>query len=73
MLDFTKKNARCFVYNDVKNENGKRLLEYMQECRMQTLNTRFRKRKGKLWTHTLPCGKKSQIDYILIQGGKTVH
>ena len=30
------------------------------------LNTRYWKCKGKLWTHTLPCGKKSHIDYILI-------
>ena len=35
-----KKDARCSVYNDVTNENGKRLLDYMLECRLQSLNTR---------------------------------
>ena len=41
-------------------------LHYMQKCRLQAVNTRYRKRKGKLLTHTLPCGKKSKVDYILI-------
>ena len=35
-----KKDTRCSVYNDVTNENGKRLLDYMQECRLKSLNTR---------------------------------
>ena len=35
-----KMDARYSVYNDVANENGKRLLDYMQECRLQSLNTR---------------------------------
>ena len=64
---FGKKDARCFVYKDVTNEKGKILLGYMQEYRMEALYTRYRKCKGKLWTHTLPCCKKSQIDYILIK------
>ena len=59
---FGKKDARCSAYNNVTNENGKRQLDYMQECRLQALNTRYRKREGKLLTYTLPCGKKSQID-----------
>ena len=59
---FGKKDARCPAYNNVTNENGKRQLDYMQECRLQALNTRYRKREGKLLTYTLPCSKKSQID-----------
>ena len=35
-----KKDARCSIYNDVTNDNGKRLLDYMQECRLKSLNTR---------------------------------
>ena len=38
----------------------------MQNCRLQALNTRCIKCKGKLWTHTLKCGTKTQIDYVLI-------
>ena len=33
-----KKDARCSVYNDVTNENGKRLLDCMLVCRFQSLN-----------------------------------
>ena len=35
-----KKDARCSVYNGATNENGKRLLDYILECRLQSLNTR---------------------------------
>ena len=35
-----KMDARYSVYYNVSNENGKRLLDYMQECRLQSLNTR---------------------------------
>ena len=65
MLGFAKRmpDALHATMLQMKMENK---LHYMQKCRLQALNTRYRKRKGKLWTHTLPCGKKSQIDYILI-------
>ena len=43
---FDKKGVRCFVYNDVTNENGKRQLDFMQECRTEALNTGYRKRKN---------------------------
>ena len=33
---------------------------------MNTLNTKFKKRKGKLWTYSYPNNAKAQIDYILI-------
>ena len=38
----------------------------MQDCRIQALNTTYIKRRGKLWTQTLPCGMKTQIHCILI-------
>ena len=47
-----KRDAIGSVYNDTTNENGQRLLDYMQDCRLQALNTRYIKCKGKLWTHT---------------------
>ena len=61
-----KSDAKGSVYNVGTNENGRRLLDYMQECGLKALNNIYRKRKGKLWTHILPRGSKSQIDYILI-------
>lgn len=30
------------------------------------LSTKYIKHKGKIWTHTLTCGMKREIDYILI-------
>ena len=38
----------------------------MQDRRLEALSTRYIKRKGKLWTQTLKCGTKTQIEYILI-------
>ena len=35
-----KKDARCSVYKNVTSENEKRLLDYMLEYRLQSLNTR---------------------------------
>ena len=40
----------------------------MLDYRLQTLNIRHIKRKGKLWKHILRlCGMKTQIDYTLIK------
>ena len=32
---------------------------------MLCINTRFRKRKGKLWTHTYPNGDRAKLDYMM--------
>ena len=58
--------AKGSVYNKNTNENGQLLLNYVLECNLKPLNTSFKKREGKLWTHTSPSGAKCQIDYILI-------
>ena len=59
-------DAKGSVYNKHTNENGQLLLNYLLECNLKPLNTSFKKREGKLWTHTSPSGAKCQIDYILI-------
>ena len=59
-------DAKGSVYNKHTNENGQLLLNYVLECNLKPLNTSFKKREGKLWTHTSPSGAKCQIDYILI-------
>ena len=33
---------------------------------MLCINTRFQKRKGKLWTHIYPNGDRAQLDYMII-------
>ena len=58
--------AKGSVYNKNTNENGQLLLNYVLECNLKPLNTSFKKREGKLWTHTSPSGAKCQIDYIVI-------
>ena len=48
-----ERDAIGSVYNYKINENGQRLLDYIQDCRMQALNTRYIKRKREtLGTHT---------------------
>ena len=63
-----KSDAEASVYNAVTNESGRRLLDYIQECGLNGLNTIYRKCKGKLCKHISPKGLKSQIDYALING-----
>jgi len=48
------------------NANGIALLTLLEECNMALLNTRFQKRKEKLWTFLYPNGEAAQLDYILI-------
>ena len=48
------------------NRNEEHLTDFTQENRLTFLNTKFQKRKGKLWTYTYTNNPKSQIDYILI-------
>ena len=59
-----KNNKFCF--HDTPNRNGELLAEFSIENRLQCLNTKFQKRKGKLWTYSYPNNTKAQLDYILI-------
>ena len=45
---------------------GEHLTDFTLEKRLICLNTKFQKRKGKLWTNTYAKTAKAQIDYILI-------
>lgn len=48
------------------NRNGKLLEELLLERRLEITNTRFQKRKGKLWTYLSDMNQsKSQIDFII--------
>jgi exonuclease III len=56
-----------YTYHQSTNTNGKFLLEHALECDMLINNTRFEKKKGKLWTLISDLsGRKSRIDYILV-------
>lgn len=56
-----------YTYHEKTNGNGKLLLNMAEETNMMITNTRFQKRKGKLWTFISDMnGSKTQIDYIMI-------
>ena len=55
-----------FSLHNSSNRNGKHLTDFTQENRLTCLNTKFQKRKGKLWTYLLANNAKAQVDYIFI-------
>ena len=55
-----------FSLHNSSNRNGEHLSDFTLENRLTCLNTKFQKRKGKLWTYTYANNAKAQIDYILI-------
>ena len=61
---FCKKDARCSVYNDVTNENGKKSIGLLAGLQIASILDTGNVKE--YYGHTLPSGKKSQVDYILI-------
>ena len=55
-----------FTMYKESNRNGEHLEKFLLENGMYCLNSRFRKKEGKLWTHCHPNGSKSQIDFLLL-------
>ena len=55
-----------FSLHNSSNRNGEHLTDFTLENRLTWLNTKFQKRKGKLWTYTHANNAKAQIDNILI-------
>ena len=55
-----------FSLHNSSNRNGKNLTDFTLENRLTRLNTKFQKRKGKVWTYTYANNAKTRIDYILI-------
>ena len=53
-------------YHEATNRNGEHMFNFTNENSLICLNTRYQKRKGKLWTFTHPNGAKAQLDYLLI-------
>ena len=62
-------NARVkgqWSYHNATNRNGEKLEELVEEKKLWVAGTKFRKKKGKLWTYRGPNGYTSQIDHIII-------
>ena len=56
---------KCSLHNS-SNRNGEHLTDFTLENRLTCLNTKFQKRKGKLWRFTYANNTKAKIDNILI-------
>jgi len=55
------------TYHQKTNKNGQLLIDLALECNMLIANTKFQKKKGKLWTYISSMNEsKSQIDFVLI-------
>ena len=53
-----------FTYTS--NRNGEDLEHFLIENGLLCINTRFQKRREKLWTDTYPNGDRAQLHYIMI-------
>ena len=58
-------NYKFSLYN-LSNRNREHLTDFPLENRLTCLNTKFQKKKGKLWTYTHTNNTKGQIDYVFI-------
>ena len=55
-----------FSLHNLSNRNWEHLTNFAQENRLTCLNTKFQKRKEKLWTNTYANNTKALIDFIFI-------
>ena len=61
-----KNENNKFSQHNLSNRNGEHQTALLLENELTCLNTKFQKRKGKLWTYTGTNNAKAQIDYILM-------
>jgi len=54
------------TYHQTTNRNGYHLLDFATENGLCILNSKYPKRRGKLWTFEHPNGSKAQLDYMLV-------
>ena len=54
------------AYHDETNRNGEHLHHFLIENELICLNTHYRKRKGKQWTHKYPNGVLAQLDFLIV-------
>lgn len=58
-----------YTYHDNTNNNGSRLINYMDACNMRSTNTRFPQLKSRSWTRLHANGtSKAQLDHIIVNG-----
>ena len=55
-----------FSFHNLSNGNGNHQTDFMLENRLTCLNTKFKKKEGKLWTYNYGNNTKAQIDYVFI-------
>ena len=59
------RNYKFSLHNSL-NRNGEHLTDFPLENRLTRLNTKFPKRKGKIWANTNANNSKARIDYVFI-------
>ena len=62
-----------FSLHRLSNRNGEYLMDYTLENGLTCLNTKFQKRKGKLWTYSYPNNSKAQTTSSWIRNGLIAH
>ena len=55
-----------FILHNSSNRNGEHRTDFTRENRLKCLNTKFQKRKPKLWTNTYAKNTEAQIDDVSI-------
>ena len=63
MYHWLNKNNKFSLHN-MSNTNEEFLTDFSLENGLTSLNTRFQKKKGKLWIYTDANNAKAQLDYI---------
>ena len=61
-----KNVSDTFSFHNSSNRTGEHQTDFTLENRSTCLNTKFQKRKGKLWTYTYANNAKAQIYYIFM-------
>ena len=59
-------NHKCSLHNS-SNRNGEHLTDFTLENRLTCINTKFQRRKGKLWTYFYTNNTKAQIDPVFMK------
>ena len=65
-VQIDKNVSHKFSLHNSSNRNGEYLTDFTLENRLTCLNTKFQKRKGKLWTYIYANNTKARIDYVFI-------
>ena len=64
--DLNSRVKGLWSFHGATNRNGEKLEELVEKKKLWIGSTKFRKKRGKLWTYRGPNGYNAQIDHIII-------